>query len=46
MSSALMILFFLIFLGLGIPVVGSMGLAAIVYLVGWMGNIPMSIVAN
>ena len=46
MSSALMILFFLIFLGLGVPVVGAMGLGAITYLVGWLNNIPMTIVAN
>ncbi len=45
MSSALMILFFLSLLFLGIPVVGSMGLAAIIYIIGFM-NIPMNIVAN
>lgn len=33
------------FLFFGIPVVGAMGLAAIVYIIGFM-NIPMSIVAN
>lgn len=45
MTSSLIILFFLVFMFLGIPVVGAMGLAAIVYIVGFM-NIPMSIVAN
>jgi len=46
MSSALMILFFLLFLAIGIPVVGSMGLAAILYLVVFMPNMPLNIVAN
>ncbi|MDC7246138.1 MAG: TRAP transporter large permease [Sphaerochaetaceae bacterium] len=45
MSSALMIVFFLGLLFLGIPVVGAMGLAAIIYIVAFM-NIPMNIVAN
>jgi C4-dicarboxylate transporter DctM subunit len=35
----------MVFMFFGIPVVGSMGLAAIVYITGFM-NIPMSIVAN
>lgn len=45
MTSSLIIVFFMAFLFFGIPVVGAMGLAAIVYIIGFM-NIPMSIVAN
>lgn len=45
MTSSLIIVFFLVFMFFGIPVVGAMGLAAIVYIVGFM-NIPLSIVAN
>jgi len=45
MSSLIMLLFFLILLFVGIPVVGAMGLAAIIYIKLFM-NIPMNIVAN
>jgi len=45
MTSMLIIVFFLSFLFLGIPVVGAMGLGAVVYILGFM-NIPMNIVAN
>ncbi|MGI5174356.1 TRAP transporter large permease [Treponema sp. OMZ 840] len=45
MLSSLMILFFLILLFLGLPVIGAMGLAAVVYIVGFM-NIPLNIVGN
>ncbi|MCH3918321.1 MAG: TRAP transporter large permease [Spirochaetia bacterium] len=45
MSSLLMIVFFLILLLLGVPVVASMGLAAIGYVLGFM-NLPLNIVAN
>ncbi|MGI5098177.1 TRAP transporter large permease [Treponema socranskii] len=40
-----MILFFLILLFLGLPVIGAMGLAAVAYIVGFM-NIPLNIVGN
>jgi len=43
--SSLMILFFLILLFLGLPVIGAMGLAAVAYIVGFM-NIPLNIVGN
>lgn len=45
MLSSLMILFFLILLFLGLPVIGAMGLAAVAYIVGFM-NIPLNIVGN
>ncbi|MCH3918265.1 MAG: TRAP transporter large permease [Spirochaetia bacterium] len=45
MSSLLMIVFFLVLLLLGVPVVASMGLAAIGYVLGFM-NLPLNIVAN
>ena len=45
MLSALMILFFLILLFTGIPVIGAMGLGAIVYITLFM-DIPMNIVAS
>ena len=45
MSSILMIVLFLVTLFAGIPVVGAMGLAAIVY-IQFFTSIPMSIVAN
>ncbi|WP_320129172.1 TRAP transporter large permease [uncultured Sphaerochaeta sp.] len=45
MASIMIIVFFLGFLFLGIPVVGAMGLGAILYIVSFM-NIPMNIVAN
>lgn len=45
MLSSLMILFFLILLFVGVPVIGAMGLAAVIYIVGFM-NIPLNIVAN
>ena len=45
MLSSLMILFFLILLFLGLPVIGAMGLAAVADIVGFM-NIPLNIVGN
>lgn len=45
MLSSLMILFFLILLFLGLPVIGAMGLAAVAYIAGFM-NIPLNIVGN
>mgnify|MGYP000019750992 FL=1 len=45
MLSSLMILFFLVLLFLGLPVIGAMGLAAVAYIVGFM-NIPLNIVGN
>lgn len=45
MISSLMLVFFLILLFLGLPVIGAMGLGAILYIVLFM-NIPMNIVAN
>lgn len=45
MSSVFMLVFFLILLFLGIPVLGAMGLGAILYIVLFM-NIPMNIVAS
>ena len=45
MSSALMLLFFIALLFLGVPVVGAMGLGAIFYIVIFM-DIPMNIIAS
>ena len=45
MSSALMLVFFLILLFTGVPVLGAMGLGAIAYIVLFM-NIPLNIVAS
>ncbi len=45
MTSMLIIVFFLAFLFLGVPVVGAMGLGAVAYILVFM-NIPMNIVAN
>ena len=45
MSSALMLLFFIALLFLGVPVVGAMGLGAIFYIVLFM-DIPMNIIAS
>lgn len=45
MLSIFMLIFFVVLLLSGVPVVGAMGLGAILYIVGFM-NIPMNIVAN